>query len=60
MLDSGPSVLSANSGRMPQQVLRACNQIKEKRFVQPLPICESVLSPKQPKPKVRSFSATAG
>ena len=44
MLDSGPSVLSANSGRMPQQIQRACAQIKEKRFVQPLPICESVLN----------------
>ncbi|MBI9094474.1 MAG: molybdopterin-dependent oxidoreductase [Sphaerochaeta sp.] len=44
MLDSGPSVLSANSGRMPQQIQRACTQIKEKRFVQPLPICESVLN----------------
>ena len=55
MLDSGPSVLSANSGRMPQQVLRACNQIKEKRFVQPLPICESVLSPKQPETKGSLF-----
>ncbi len=43
MLDSGPSVLSANSGRMPLQIQRACAQIKEKRFVQPLPICESVL-----------------
>ncbi len=43
LLDSGPSVLSANSGRMPQQIQRACVQIKEKRFVQPLPICESVL-----------------
>ncbi len=43
MLDSGPSVLSANSGRMPQQIQKACAQIKEKRFVQPLPICESVL-----------------
>ncbi len=49
MIDSGPSVLTANSGRMPQQIQKACNQIKEKRFVQPLPICESVLSPpKQP------------
>lgn len=55
MLDSGPSVLSANSGRMPQQILRACNQIKEKRFVQPLPICESVLSPKQPSTKGSLF-----
>ena len=44
MLDSGPSVLSANSGRMPQQIQKACAQIKEKRFVQPLPICESVLN----------------
>ena len=44
LLDSGPSVLSANSGRMPQQIQRACIQIKEKRFVQPLPICESVLN----------------
>ncbi len=44
LLDSGPSVLSANSGRMPQQIQRACTQIKEKRFVQPLPICESVLN----------------
>lgn len=43
-LDSGPSVLSANSGRMPQQIQRACALIKEKRFVQPLPICESVLN----------------
>jgi hypothetical protein len=55
MLDSGPSVLSANSGRMPQQIQKACNQIKEKRFVQPLPICESVLSPKQPGMKGSMF-----
>lgn len=55
MLDSGPSVLSANSGRMPQQIQRACSQIKEKRFVQPLPICESVLSPKQPGTKGSLF-----
>lgn len=55
MLDSGPSVLAANSGRMPTQILRACNQIKEKRFVQPLPICESVLSPKQPGTKGSLF-----
>ncbi len=48
MLDSGPSVLTANSGRMPQQIQKACTLIKEKRFVQPLPICESVLSFKQP------------
>ncbi|WP_319757516.1 molybdopterin cofactor-binding domain-containing protein [uncultured Sphaerochaeta sp.] len=55
MLDSGPSVLTANSGRMPQQIQKACNQIKEKRFVQPLPICESVLSPKQPGMKGSMF-----
>lgn len=55
LLDSGPSVLSANSGRMPQQVQRACALIKEKRFVQPLPICESVISPKQPSTKGSLF-----
>ncbi len=55
MLDSGPSVLAANSGRMPQQIQRACNLIKDKRFVQPLPICESVLSPKQPDTKGSLF-----
>jgi CO/xanthine dehydrogenase Mo-binding subunit len=55
MLDSGPSVLSANSGRMPQQIQKACSLIKEKRFVQPLPICESVLSAKQPGMKGSMF-----
>jgi len=55
MIDSGPSVLAANSGRMPSQIQRACTLIKEKRFVQPLPICESVLSPKQPAAKGSLF-----
>ena len=55
LIDSGPSVLSANSGRMPQQIQKACMQIKEKRFVQPLPICESVLSSKQSGPKGSLF-----
>jgi len=47
VIDSGPVVLSVAIGRMPQQIKRACALIKEKRFVQPLPICESVLSPRQ-------------
>jgi len=47
IIDSGPTVLSVPIGRMPQQIKRACALIKEKRFVQPLPICESVLSPRQ-------------
>ena len=55
MIDSGPSVLAANSGRMPSQIQRACTLIKENRFVQPLPICESVLSPKQPAAKGSLF-----
>ncbi|MDD3902454.1 MAG: molybdopterin cofactor-binding domain-containing protein [Sphaerochaeta sp.] len=55
LIDSGPSVLSANSGRMPLQIQKACMQIKEKRFVQPLPICESVLSSKQSGPKGSLF-----
>ncbi len=55
LIDSGPSVLSANSGRMPQQILRSCALIKEKRFVQPLPICESVLSTKLPGAKGALF-----
>ena len=55
MLDSGPSVLAANSGRMPMQVQKACTQIKEKRFVQPLPICESVFSSRQASAKGSLF-----
>ncbi len=47
IIDSGPTVLSVAIGRMPQQIKRACALIKEKRFVQPLPICESVLSARQ-------------
>ncbi len=47
VIDSGPVVLSVAIGRMPQQIKRACALIKEKRFVQPLPISESVLSPRQ-------------
>ena len=47
IIDSGPVVLSVAIGRMPQQIKRACALIKEKRFVQPLPISESVLSPRQ-------------
>lgn len=47
LIDSGPSVLSANSGRMPFQIQKACMQVKEKRFLQPLPICETVISAKQ-------------
>jgi xanthine dehydrogenase molybdopterin-binding subunit B len=47
LVDSGPSVLSANSGRMPFQIQKACSQVKEKRFLQPLPICETVISAKQ-------------
>jgi len=42
MVDSGPSVLASNSGRMPLLVEKTCDLIKEKRFVNPLPICESV------------------
>jgi CO/xanthine dehydrogenase Mo-binding subunit len=48
LIDSGPSVLSANSGRMPFQIQRACAQIKDKRFLQPLPICETVSTTRQP------------
>lgn len=55
MIDSGPSVLTANSGRMPFQIQKACAQIKEKRFVQPLPIVESVLSARQPSTKGSLF-----
>ncbi|WP_320130486.1 molybdopterin cofactor-binding domain-containing protein [uncultured Sphaerochaeta sp.] len=46
LIDSGPSVLSANSGRMPLQIQRACAQVREKRFLQPLPICETVTNNK--------------
>lgn len=42
MVDSGPSVLSSNSGRMPLLVARACDLIREKRFVNPLPLVENV------------------
>lgn len=42
MVDSGPSVLSSNSGRMPQLIERACDLIRERRFVNPLPLVENV------------------
>lgn len=42
MMDSGPSVLASNSGRMPLQIQRVCDQVKQKRFVNPLPLVESV------------------
>jgi CO/xanthine dehydrogenase Mo-binding subunit len=42
MVDSGPSVLASNSGRMPSQIQRVCELVKQKRFVNPLPLVESV------------------
>ncbi len=36
--DSGPSVLSRNSGNMTALIKKACAQITEKRFIQGLPI----------------------
>jgi len=42
MIDSGPSVLAANSGKMPMQIQSLCEQVKQKRFVNPLPIVESI------------------
>jgi CO/xanthine dehydrogenase Mo-binding subunit len=36
--DSGPSVLSRNSGNMADLIKKACTQITEKRFIQGLPI----------------------
>lgn len=42
ILDSGPSVLASNSGKLPLLIQRACDQIKEKRFVNPLPLVETV------------------
>lgn len=41
MVDSGPSVLASNSGKMPFLIAHTCDLIKEKRFVNPLPLCES-------------------
>jgi CO/xanthine dehydrogenase Mo-binding subunit len=38
LLDSGPSVLSNNSGNMASLIKKACTQITEKRFIQGLPI----------------------
>ncbi|HZJ87761.1 MAG TPA: molybdopterin cofactor-binding domain-containing protein [Sphaerochaeta sp.] len=44
IIDSGPAVLAVATGRMPQQIKRACDLIKEKRFVDPLPISEHLSS----------------
>ncbi|NLZ77269.1 MAG: molybdopterin-dependent oxidoreductase [Spirochaetales bacterium] len=55
LLDSGPSVLNANSGRMPRHILRACQLIKEKRFVEPLPISETVTFFRHPSAKDSLF-----
>lgn len=41
MIDSGPSLLSVSSGRMPKNISLACEKIKSKRFLQALPISES-------------------
>jgi hypothetical protein len=57
VIDSGPAVLSAAVGRMPYQIKRACDLIKDKRFVQPLPIVESVLSSRQSGPTVALFTS---
>ena len=57
VIDSGPVVLSVAIGRMPQQIKRACALIKEKRFVQPLPISESVLTPRQSGSTVALFTS---
>lgn len=55
LLDSGPSVLSANSGCMPRHIMRACQLIKEKRFVEPLPISETVTLFRHPSAKDSLF-----
>ena len=55
LLDSGPSVLNANSGRMPRHIIRACRLIKEKRFVEPLPISETVTLFRHPSAKDSLF-----
>ena len=55
LLDSGPSVLNANSGRMPRHIHRACQLIKEKRFVEPLPISETVTFFRHPSAKDSLF-----
>ncbi|NMA22112.1 MAG: molybdopterin-dependent oxidoreductase [Spirochaetales bacterium] len=57
VIDSGPAVLSAAVGCMPYQIKRACDLIKDKRFVQPLPIVESVLSSRQSGPTVALFTS---
>ncbi len=46
MIDSGPSVLTANSGRMPQQIQKACNQIKEKNDLSSHCLSARVYSPR--------------
>ncbi len=43
MVDSGPSVLANNSGRMLLLIDRAIELIKEKRFVKPLPLVVNVI-----------------
>lgn len=42
LVDSGPSVLSTNSGIMAAQVKQACKKINEKRFIEGLPISVTV------------------
>ncbi len=42
LIDSGPSVLSSNSGIMAVQVKLACDKINEKRFIERLPISVTV------------------
>jgi len=38
LIDSGPNVLSVNSGIMASQIKLACDKINEKRFIEGLPI----------------------
>jgi xanthine dehydrogenase molybdopterin-binding subunit B len=42
LIDSGPSVLSSNSGIMATQVKQACKKINEKRFIEGLPISVTI------------------
>lgn len=42
LIDSGPSVLSTNTGNMARLIKRGCEQINNKRFQQGLPIKEFV------------------
>lgn len=42
LVDSGPNVLSSNSGIMAEQIKKACDKINEKRFIESLPISVTV------------------